>query len=118
MARRPSTSAGPVGGTSAETEAETETFHPQHGGGHSGNNPGTGTSGPSADQISAVLLEVLTKLNQRTTAPPPLTDAALRVALNYRQIAVELLTLADSAPTAFPPYPPAPVAQGTRNPSA
>lgn len=117
MARRSSTSIDPARSTPApaETVAETEveTFQPQRGG-HSGN-PGAGTPGPSADQISAVLLEVLTKLNQRTNAPPQLTDAALRVALNYRQIAVELLTLADSAPTAFPPAPPA---SGTRNPSA
>ena len=115
MARRPSTSIDPVRSDSAPAEAaadtEVETFQPQHGG-HSGN-PGT-----SADQISAVLLEVLNKLNQRTNAPPQLTDAALRVALNYRQIAVELLTLADAAPTAFPPYPSALAAPGTRNPSA
>lgn len=116
MAKRPSTSIGPVRNASGAAETEAETFHPQHGG-HSGN-PGTGTPGPSADQISAVLLEVLTKLNQRTDAPPLLTNAALRVALNYRQIAVELLTLADSAPTAFPPYPSPPPALGTRNPSA
>jgi hypothetical protein len=72
-------------------------------------------------ELSATLLEVLRSLNQQVQQEedkPVLSDAALIVALNYRQIAIDLLTLADLPPTPAPPYPspPPPAQAATRAP--
>ncbi|WP_457332936.1 hypothetical protein [Rhizobacter sp. P5_C2] len=71
----------------ADTPAEQATQQTQQWGGHN----------PSTDQLTQLLLTVLTRANQQIPTPTGLIGPALDVALRFQTLSAQLSTLADPA---------------------
>jgi hypothetical protein len=84
----------PVADTAPEAQADTSTEQAtqetqQRGGHHQ--------PGPSTDQLTELLLTVLTRANQQIATPSGLSGPALDVALRFQTLSAQLSTLADPA---------------------
>lgn len=77
----------PVADTAPEALADTQTEQTQQWGGHN----------PSTDQLTQLLLTVLTRANQQIPTPTGLVGPALDVALRFQTLSAQLSTLADPA---------------------
>lgn len=81
----------PVADAAPEAQADVQTDQAQQaqswGGGHN----------PSTDQLTQLLLTVLTRANQQIPTPSGLTGPALDVALRFQALSAQLSTLADPA---------------------
>jgi len=56
---------------------------------------------PSPDELSAVLVELLRKINSQVPPTPPLEGRALAAVENFQEISAELATLADVSASNF-----------------